>query len=81
MFRAWTDLAMLALESQQVMALRMIKLAAGGSSAATEVQRMAAEKIEAFVHESQRVLAGATHASVVKRYRKRVRSNRRRLSR
>jgi hypothetical protein len=81
MFTAWADFAMLALESQEVMALRMIKLAAGGSAALEEVQLMTTEKVWAFAHESQRVLAGATHASVLKRYRKRVRSNRRRLSR
>ncbi|HEX3942460.1 MAG TPA: hypothetical protein VHW69_00085 [Rhizomicrobium sp.] len=80
MFMAWANLAMLALESQQVVALRLMKLGAGGPAATTEMNRMTFEKLEALAHESGRVLLGATHASVVKRYRKRVRSNRRRLS-
>jgi hypothetical protein len=80
MFRAWSNLAMLALESQQVVALRLMKLAAGGPAAAAEMNLMTFEKVEALVHESGQILLGATHDSVVKRYRKRVRSNRRRLS-
>ena len=71
---------MLGLESWQVMALRLMKLASGGTVAANEMQRMVAEKIAAAAEESYRIYAGATHASAVKRYRKRVRSNRRRLS-
>ena len=81
MFKAWSNLAMLALESQQVMALRLMKVAAGGPAAAAEIQLMTVEKLEALAHESGRVLLGASHASVVERYRKRVRSNRRRLTR
>ena len=80
-FMVWPNLAMLALESQQVVALRLMKLAAGGPAAATEIHLMTVEKLEALAHESGRVLSGASHASVIKRYRKRVRSNRRRLSR
>ena len=41
----------------------------------------AIRSLEALAHESGRIFLGATHASAVKRYRKRVRSNRRRLSR
>jgi hypothetical protein len=81
MFTAWANLAMLALESQQVVALRLMKLAGGGPAAASEASLMTVEKLEALAHESGRIFLGATHASVVKRYRKRVRSNRRRLSR
>lgn len=81
MFKAWADLTMLALESQQVIALRMVKLACGGLGAASEMQRMTAEKVEAFAHESGQIFRGATNSSVIKRYRKRVRANRRRLLR
>jgi hypothetical protein len=81
MFTAWANFAMLALESQQVVALRLMKLAAGGPAAATEINLMTLEKLEASANESGRVLLGASHESVIKRYRKRVRSNRRRLLR
>ena len=81
MFKAWADLTMLAWESQQVIALRMVRLASGGSKATEEMQRITTEKIEALAHESGRMFLGATNASVVKRYRQRVRANRRRLSR
>lgn len=81
MLKSWVDLTMLALESQQVIALRMAKLACGGLGATQEMQRMTAEKVEAFAHESGRILLGASNSSVVKRYRKRVRANRRRLLR
>jgi hypothetical protein len=81
MFTAWANLAMLALESQHVVALRLMKLAAGGPAAAREMNLMTFEKMEALAHESGRMLLGDTHARVVKRYRTRVRANRRRLSR
>lgn len=81
MFKMWADLTMLALESQQVVALRAIKIAAGGAAASKEMQRMTSEKVQALMEESGRMMLGATNASVVKRYRSRVRANRRRLSR
>jgi hypothetical protein len=81
MLRAWSNLVMLALESYQVVALRLMKLAAGGPASAAEMNLMTFEKLEALAHESGQILLGATHASVVKRYRKRVRSNRHRLLR
>jgi isochorismate synthase EntC len=81
MFTAWANFAMLALESQQVVVLRLMKLAAGGPAAAAEINLMTLEKLEASANESGRVLLGASPESVIKRYRKRVRSNRRRLLR
>ena len=81
MFKAWADLTMLAIESQQVIALRMVKLACGGLEATKEMERMTTEKVDAFAQESGQIFFGATNASVVKRYRKRVRANRRRLLR
>lgn len=81
MFAAWANLAMLALESQHVVALRLMKLAAGGPAAAGEMNLMTLEKMKALAHESGRMMLGDTHASMVKRYRTRVRANRPRLSR
>ena len=42
MFKAWWDFGMLAAESQQVMWLRYLKLAARGSKATGEASRMVA---------------------------------------
>jgi len=79
----------LGLEAQAVMALRLTRLAAGGVLAEREAARMMSEKsLAAF----QAGLTAATMAAtgrgtpaigraVVRGYRKRVRTNRRRLSR
>jgi hypothetical protein len=81
MYRSWINLMMLAAESQQVIWLRTMRLAAGGARAKSEARRMVQEKFVAAGVESGRMVLGATHDSVVKRYRKKVRGNARRLSR
>jgi hypothetical protein len=72
------DWTMLAIESQQVVALRMAKLSLGGAAASREASRMITEKLLAF---NQVAAKGGSAHSVVKKYRKKVRSNRRRLAR
>ena len=72
---------MLAAEAQQVIWLRSMKLAAGGTSARREARRMMTEKAVAAGCESGRLIMGASAHSVVKGYRKRVKANLRRLSR
>jgi hypothetical protein len=81
MLQTWFDLTMLAIESQQVISLRTIKLARGGKRAHKEARLMAAEKVAAASHETGRLLMGARPSSVVTRVRKKVRANARRLSR
>jgi hypothetical protein len=71
---------MLAAESQQVILLRTIKLAAGGAKAKTEANRMVCEKIKAARSEGSKLLMGATPDSVVRRYRRKVKANIRRLA-
>ena len=71
---------MLAAESQQVIWLRSLKLAAGGSKAQKEARLMIAEKMAAASQEGGRLIMGASANSVVKGYRKRVKANVRRLS-
>ena len=71
---------MLAVESQQVIWLRSIKLAAGGPQAQQEARLMMSEKIAAAIREGGRLMMGSSADSVVKRYRKRVKANVRRLS-
>lgn len=81
MFRTWYDLNMLALESQQVIWLRMMKLAAGGPKAQREAALMMREKVDAASQSSLRLAGGASLDSVVHAYRRKVRANAKRLSR
>ena len=81
MLQTWFDLTMLAMESRQVICLRTIKLACGGKRAHKEARLMVAEKVAAALQESGRLLIGARPSSVVKRVRKKVKANARRLSR
>lgn len=81
MLQTWFDLTMLAIESQQVIWLRSIKLARGSKRAHREAHLMVTEKVAAAFQESGRLLMGARPSSVVTRVRKKVRANARRLSR
>jgi hypothetical protein len=93
MFFPWLSLAIktgqLAIESQSVIARRMVRIAGGGSDAQSEIQTMFSEKAAALA-DAQIALArgllwNADHAVTAQRvltvYRKRVRANNRRLSR
>jgi len=81
LLRTWLDLTMLAVESQQVICLRSMKIAVGGKRAHKEARLMLTEKAVAGFQESWRLMMGAPAQSIVKRYRKKVRANARRLSR
>ena len=81
MLRPWMDLMMLTVESHQVIWLRTMKLAAGGTKAEKEARLMVSEKMLMASLEGGRMLMGATSANVVKRYRSKVRANVKRLSR
>ena len=78
---------MLGAEAATVMALRSMKIAAGGPAAETEAKRMVSEKVEAAQALQLKAMTGAlgfTAPSVVgqsiKHYRRKVRANRRRLA-
>jgi hypothetical protein len=58
MFRYWTNVAMLAAESQRVIWLRMMKLAAGGVAARKEANLMATEKVKAAIQATGRLARG-----------------------
>lgn len=88
---AWMRLGMdslwLGAEAQGVIALRMMKFAAGGPAAAAEAQLMVAEKVRAAselqAQVAASVLRGRGHtapARAVASYRRKVAANRRRLS-
>lgn len=79
MYRSWVNLMLLTAESQQVIWLRTLKLAAGGTKAESEAYRMVSEKFMTGGLEMGRLMLGASSDSVVKRYRSKVRANRRRL--
>ena len=81
MFKPWWDLGMLAAESQQVIWLRYLRLAAGGSKASAETRRRVSEKVAVAAQAGLGVMLGDDSGRVVARYRKKVRANRRRLSR
>ena len=84
MFGAWWKLGMdatlLAMESQQVIGLRLAKLSLGGPAAQIEAQRMVSEKIMAASEADMMIATGVSTQKVVTGYRRKVRANARRLS-
>lgn len=74
------DAAMLGIETQQVMHLRIMKLFAGGPKAQSEALRMVTEKTTALAEATMTLARGGSARRVVRRYRTHVRSNQRRLS-
>ena len=83
-FNRWFKFAMdmnaLALEAQQVIAMRMMKLSVGGPKGAKEARRMLSEKVVAASEAGMKLATGRSGHSVVKHYRRKVRANRRRLA-
>lgn len=81
--------ALLTWEAQRVIALRLMRIAAGGARGRAEAQRMVTEKLaaaaEAQAAAAASTITGGVGARAGKKalsvYRKRVRANRRRLSR
>ena len=79
--RTWVQFWFQAIEVQQVVSLRMLKLMAGGAAAEREAVRMVTEKIEAAQETALRLASGASPQLAVRHYRSKVRANRRRLTR
>jgi hypothetical protein len=79
----------LGLEAQNVIALRMMRFAAGGASGQSEARRMVTEKIATGAEVQATAVSGAMRGQsdaviageIVRVLQKRVRANRRRLSR
>jgi hypothetical protein len=76
------------MEAQQVIALRLAKLALGGAAAEREAARMVSEKVKALADSQRLVVSAAVRgkadnapASVIGLYQRRVGANKRRLSR
>jgi hypothetical protein len=72
---------MLALESNRVITLRMMKLAAGGAAAQTEARLMVSEKVSEAMAAGITLMSGGSHAKIINQYRRRVAANARRLRR
>src|ERR1700692_1216740 len=93
MYNPWFPLifktVQLGFEAQSVIALRMMRLAAGGGRAQTEARRMVGDKIAAGVEAQAAAASGLASGQkntvvagkVLRIVRKRVRANKRRLSR
>ncbi|MBZ8131876.1 hypothetical protein [Afifella sp. IM 167] len=76
----WINFTLLALESQQVIWLRLMKLAAGGPAACSEARQMVEEKLAAGSDAAGQILAGEPPEAIVDGYLGRVRANLKRLS-
>jgi len=76
----WLAGVMLAFESCEVIRLRLAKLAIGDHEADSEARLMVNEKINAMFEASASLMAGASAATVIGRYREHVAANTRRLS-
>ncbi len=76
----WLSMVMLNFEAANVVALRALKLAAGGSEASAEAQLMATEKVSAAVEALGAIVSGASPAQVIERYRELVAANAHRLT-
>lgn len=89
LWRHWLDAGRFALDTQAVIALRLMKIASGGPLATAEAQRMVTEKVAALaVAQMTGGLALATGQSfdaatrrAMSTVHRSVRANRRRLSR
>jgi hypothetical protein len=73
------SLMMLAMESNHVVALRCMKLMRGGKRARREAELMVTEKINAALQAGGQLMAGASGDEIVRRYRRRVAANAKRL--
>jgi hypothetical protein len=73
------DSAVIAYKSPIVIGKRLLKFVKGGPSVAGEAARMVAEKAELAAISVTSLTSGHSLGSVVKRYRKKVEANARRL--
>lgn len=80
MFRMWMKMAALGWNSQQVIALRLEKLAKGGPGAATEARLMVSEKMLEAGNAAVTLASGGNIGNVVASYHRKVRANKSRLA-
>ena len=75
MVNPWYCATLLAFEANDVMRLRMMKIAFGGGEAFSEVHLMMTEKIGAAIEALSSMMFGGTPMSVIERYREHVAAN------
>ncbi len=75
----WLAGAMLAFEACEVISLRLAKLAVAGEDSDREAQLMVSEKVDAMFEATASLMAGASTADIIDRYREHVAANARRL--
>lgn len=75
MLNSWFALTMLAIEANEVVSLRLAKLAMGGTAAWDEADVMVSEKIRANLEAFASLLSGESSLSVINRYRDLVGEN------
>ena len=80
MLESWMSVLMLAVESNNVVRLRLLKLAGGGSEALAEASLMVPEKIAAAFEAQEAMWNGCSTSSVIERYREHVAANAKRLT-
>lgn len=76
----WLASALLVVEASEVIRLRLEKFARCETDANEEAELMVTEKVVAALEATAKLMAGATPASIVDRYREHVAANARRLS-
>jgi hypothetical protein len=79
-FGPWSSILWLALESSEVIGLRVAKLAGGGVDAQLEAHLIVGEKVDAVFEVTARLISGVTAVNLISRFREQVAANARRLS-
>ena len=80
LFYAWYPAMMLAAESNNVIDIRLRKIAAGGVDALNETHLMVSEKVDAAFEAGSMLLRGAGLADIIGFYRMHVAANAQRLA-
>src|SRR5437764_12825547 len=79
-FSRWSTVLLLAMESSEVIGLRLAKLAGGGVDAQHEAHLIVNEKVDAALEAAARLMSCATAINVINRIRVQVADNVRLLS-
>lgn len=79
-YNPFLSFLMLAIESQRVIELRLVRLAWGGSEGRAEAQSMVTEKVNAAAEAMTTLMLGGSPETVIARYREHVAANTKRLS-
>lgn len=80
MFKLFVEMSMLALEAQQAIWLRSLKIAGGGRAGEREASLMVREKVAAAQTAVFKAATGTGPVGITRGYRRKVRANVRRLS-